>query len=168
MGTLSKQTWMKKAAALAILPITALPLTGCGPEEAQTTGEDVFIDDEEESDDTLDDGSFNERFDQSFYDELNIYFGEDVTLTAQIEKVLSPHAFTITGADDASADPLLVVHAEELPPLEPQTPVVVGGPVREYFDLAAVEEELGEDLDDSLFENWQNEPFLLAERAETA
>lgn len=170
MGTMNKPLWMRKAATLSILPIAALGVAGCNEVEeadpAAVETEDIYIDDGEESDDTLDSGPFDEVFDQSFYDEINIYFGEQVTLAAEVNEALTPHAFALAGADGSVVDPLLVVHAEDLATLEPGTPVVLTGQVEEYFDVAAVEEELGVDLDDAQYAKWDNEPYLAASAVE--
>lgn len=170
MGTMNRHTWMRKAAALAILPCTTVALSGCNDfnDFDPPADENLYIDNEEESDDTLDSGPFDEVYDQSFYDELNIYFGEQVTLAADVNEVLTPQAFTLAGEDEAALEPLLVVHAEDLPNLEPGTPVVLTGQVYEYFDLASVEEDLGVDLEDSEYEIWDNEPYLLATAVEAA
>lgn len=135
MGTENRRTWIRKTAALAILPLTTVALSGCNNfnDSDPPADENLYIDNEEESDDTLDSGPFDEDYDQSFYDE-----------------------------------PLLVVHAENLPDLEPGTPVVLTGQVYEYFDLTSVEEELGVDLEDSEYEEWDNEPYLLATAVEAA
>lgn len=170
MGAMNRQTRMRKAAVLSILPVTVVGLAGCnGAEETDPpAAEDIYIDNQEESDDTLDSGPYDEVFDQSFYDELNIYFGEEVTLAASVDETLSAHAFTLDGADEAAIEPLLVVHAEELTDLDPGSPVTLTGQVYEYFDLATVEEELGVDLNDSLYGERENEPYLLASAVEAA
>jgi hypothetical protein len=65
-------------------------------------------------------------------------------------------------------EPLLVVGAEETAELEPDLAVAVTGTVQQAFDLPRVEEDLGVDLNDELFEQWDGEPYIVAETVDTA
>lgn len=162
-------TWLKKAAVIAALPAAVLGVTGCGEQSVYEAGVDLedpdagFLAGDEESDDTLDSGPYDEVYDQSFWDELTIYFGEEVTLSAQVKEPLdAARAFTIAGMGETTVNPLLVIHAGEVQQLEPGQALIIDGTVREYLDIQVVEEELGADLDDTLYEEWENDPYLLA------
>ena len=96
------------------------------------------------------------------------YEGQEVRVSADVDEVLDPTAFTIAGTDDTSVDPLLVVGAEESNNLEPDLTVAVEGTVRLAFDLTEAEEELGTDLDDALLEGWAGRPYLVAESIDTS
>lgn len=168
MGARTTATWAKKAAALAVLPITVLGVASCGEQSVYEAGVDLedpdegFLAGEEESDNSLDSGPYDEVYDQSFWDELTIYFGEEVTLSAQVRESLDTYAFTLAGMDDTTVEPLLVLHQGEIQQLEPGQALVVHGTVHEYLDIETVEEELGVDLDNALYEQWEDDPYLLA------
>lgn len=168
MGSTTRKTWAKKAATLAVLPAAVLGVTGCGEQSVYEAGVDLedpdagFIAGDEESDNSLDSGPYDEVYDQSFWDELTIYFGEEVTLSAQVKEPLDPRAFTIAGMDDTTVNPLLVIHEGEVEQLEPGQALIINGTVHEYLDIEMVEEELGVDLDNTVYEQWENDPYLLA------
>ncbi|GAA2176925.1 hypothetical protein GCM10009784_25500 [Arthrobacter parietis] len=168
MGSKTRKTWAKKAATIAVLPAAVLGVAGCGEQSVYEAGVDLedpdagFIAGDEESDNSLDSGPYDEVYDQNFWDELTIYFGEEVTLSAQVKQPLDPRAFTIAGMDDTTVNPLLVVHDGEVPQLEPGQSLIINGTVHEYLDVEAVEEELGVDLDDTVYEQWEDDPYLLA------
>lgn len=161
-------TWLKKSAIIALLPTAVLGVAGCGEQSVYEAGVDLedpdagFLAGDEESDNSLDSGPYDEVYDQSFWDELTIYFGEQVTLSAQVKEPLEARAFTIAGMDDTTVNPLLVIHQGEVQQVEPGQALIVNGTVHEYLDIEAVEEELGVDLDDAVYEDWENDPYLLA------
>lgn len=166
MGTKTTITWAKKAATIAVLPVAVLGVTSCG-EQNVDPGLELENIDEEEADDTLESGPYDEVYDQSFWDELTIYFGEEVTLSAQVREPLDAQGFTLAGMDETTVDPLLVLHEGEAQQLEPGQAVFVKGTVYEYLDIAEVENELGVDLDEALYEQWENDPYLLATSVKT-
>lgn len=179
MGTMSKQSWMKKAAALSILPVTALGVTACdgttGPEEGAAV-EDIVEEDEaieedavaEEADPALE--PYDGAYDEAFYEEKDSYVGEEVTLSADVNEVIDSTSFTIAGTDDTTVEPLLIMHSlgGEDPDLSPELTVQVTGTVMEAFDLPTVEEEMGVDLDDALYEDWDGEPYVEASKIDTS
>lgn len=98
-------------------------------------------------------------YDQAFIDDLGTYTAQEVTVTGDVDETLTPDAFTI-GAD---VDPLLVIETQEsIPPVDPGQEVEVTGTVEEIFEIVAVEEEFGIDLDDELFVAYESQPYLVA------
>jgi hypothetical protein len=104
----------------------------------------------------------------------NDYVGQTVTVRSGVEEVISPVAFSLD--EDAVFeggidDDLLVVSATQDAPLDFETlegnPALVSGTVHQ-FDIAAFEQELGYDLDDSLFANWDGRPALIATDVQVA
>lgn len=175
MGTMSKQNWMKKAATLSILPITALGVAGCNSTSGPETGTDVediveedeLIDEEdvaEEADPALEpyDGAYN----QDFYDDAESYVGQEVTVSADVTATLTDDSFVIAGGPDTTVDPLLVIEEQEIPPLDVGQAVKLTGTVEQAFDVAAVEEEFGIDLEDELFADYVGDPYLAVTSAE--
>ncbi|MFC3300629.1 hypothetical protein FJV46_06655 [Arthrobacter agilis] len=108
------------------------------------------------------DDAYIGAYDQSWYDDNESYVGEEVTLSADVNEVIDPTAFTIAGSDDTTVDELLIVHPENLPEVSPELTVAVTGTVKEDFDLVTVEEELGVDLDDALYEDRDGENYVHA------
>lgn len=87
--------------------------------------------------------------------------GEAVTISAGVEEVLGPNAFLL---GEGSAQELLVVSAPDAgnAVVEEGTAVQVTGEVRE-FRLLDVEGELGVDLDDAAFRDFEEDNYLVAE-----
>lgn len=128
---------------------------GLAGEENEVVGDDVSY-------------VYDGDYDSVFYDELDTYVGEEVTLSADVNEVLGDSAFTIAGTDDTSVDEFLVVGADGTEELEPGLTVQVTGIVEETFDVVGVEEELGVDLDDSLYNDWEGEGYLVATAVDTS
>lgn len=88
--------------------------------------------------------------------------GQEATVSAEVDEVVSEAAFTIVDPDDAAVAPLPVIHDQDLAELEPGRTVRVTGTVHTVFDLPQVEQSLGIDLDDPVYEDWDKEPYLEA------
>lgn len=85
------------------------------------------------------------------------YLGEVVTVSGEIENVFaSTHAFHL------SDHKLLVVTAEPRPDLFIEATAYVTGTVR-LFELSEIESELGMDLDEDEFAQYQDELVIVAE-----
>ena len=150
-----------RTAAVAVAAVSTLGLSACGGDTAGTeAGADVEDVVEEEP---LEDGPYDGVYDSAFSDEVDGYAGEEVTLSADVNEVITPEAFTIAGTDDTSVEALLVVGATGDTELVPETTVGVTGTVMESFVLTDVEADLGVDLDDALFAEWEQEPYVMAE-----
>ena len=179
----SKKVLGRTAAAGAFLPLALLGVSGCsdGDEELPSlveTTEDAGQA-AETSGSTEEFGDYTGVYDRGFYDDVEFYVGEEVTVAALVGEVISPNVFTIIDTigseespeatpvdiDEVVIEPLLIVHGDELPGLAPANPVGVVGVVRESFYLDVVEEELGVDLDDQIFEQWEEQPYIEVVRA---
>ncbi|GAA4753372.1 hypothetical protein GCM10023328_40790 [Modestobacter marinus] len=135
-----------------------LGLSGCGEEELAVGETDVP--DIRGEDDFTD--PYTGEYDEQFREDVDVYAGTEVTVTAQVDDVLGPNSFTIVGPDDTSVEPLLVLVADEVPDLEAGLPVTVAATAAQEFDVAEVETQLGVDLEDEQYEEWEDQPFLLA------
>ncbi|WP_422391886.1 hypothetical protein [Arthrobacter sp. N1] len=161
--------WKKRLAALSIAPMAAFGLVGCNSTSGTEEGADVEdIVEEEPVVDEADTGPYDGVYDQGFYDDVDTYVGEEVTVSADVNEILTPMSFTIAGTDDTTVDALLVLHDTELPEVTPGLTVGVTGTVQEAFDLPTVEEEMGVDLDDAAFEDWDGEPYIEATSVDTS
>ena len=96
------------------------------------------------------------------------FTGRQVAVIGEVEEMVGNTAFSID--DDAALDggiddELLVVRAQEAAPFTADQladmTAEVRGTVR-AFDLAAFEQELGYDLDDTLFGEWAGRPAIIA------
>ena len=90
------------------------------------------------------------------------FVGEQVTVSAEVEEILSTSAFTLDGA----LGPLLVVQAtgsgdNEI--IEQGAPVQVAGTVRENFVVTEFEEEFGVELEDELFADFESQTYIVAD-----
>lgn len=165
-----KQSTTRRAAA-GLFAVAGLTLAGCGADEPETGTEVEDITEGEvlESSPPAEDGitpapgvGWGGVYNREFYEERATYEGQEVTLSAEVEGVVSPEALTIGDPDDLTLDPLLVLHDLDVPDLEEGQSLEVVGMVQEDFDVVAAEEELGTDLDDALFEDYAGEPWLRA------
>lgn len=163
-STLINRPGRTRKAAAALLAASTLGLTACSGTAGDEAGTDV--EDIVEDDAAAADGPFEGPYDTAFYEDLDSYAGEEVTLSADVNEVITETAFTIAGTDDTTVEALLVVGATEVADLAPEVTVEVTGTVQQAFVLEEAEEELGIDLDDALFDEWEQEPYVVAETVE--
>ncbi len=97
------------------------------------------------------------------------YYNSNVTVSGQVGELVGPRAFTIGTEDDVGGGTLLVVGAQQLPEIiegeaeeiAADDVVQVSGPVQE-FNIAEVEDEIGFDLQDGLFSDFEGRPVVVA------
>lgn len=161
-----KHKTRRASVTAGILAMSALGLTACNDDTAgPETGTDVE-DIQEEDEAALD--PYDGPYDTTFYDDIDSYVGEEVTVSADINEVITPSSFVIAGTEDTDVEPLLVVSADEVSGLEKDLTVAVTGTVHEAFDLTTVEEDLETDLDDDLYDAWDTEPYIEATSIDTS
>ena len=131
-----------------VATLTACGLTACQPE---TSGPDVGV-------------SVREIQKGREGDSDQFYAGRRVTVSADINRILGPHAFSIAGK--SGVEPLLVVHSANLGNLNEDSPVKVTGTVRSGFDRASVERALEFDFDRDVFSDYSGAPYIVAEHVE--
>lgn len=97
------------------------------------------------------------------------YVGREVTVSADVNRVLGPHAFVIAGTE-SGVEPLLVVHPARLGKgqLNESSPVKVTGTVRSGFDRANVERALEFEFDRDVFNDYRGAPYIAATSIETS
>lgn len=144
---------LKKVATTAGMACAALGLAACG-DEGDTSGSEQKV-------------SIKE-----LQQTPKEYVGQTVMVSADVNDDISPQAFSIAGTDESSVVPLLVLHLEEEddPEEEGETsfdaqdglPVEVTGTVKGSFDVVALEEKTGKDLNETALENWSGQPYIMA------
>ncbi|KGH47999.1 hypothetical protein IN07_04495 [Modestobacter caceresii] len=109
------------------------------------------------------DAGFNGSYDSGFSEQASALVGEEVTVSATVNEVVDPNSFSITGIEETSAEPLLVVGSDIAGVLEEGQVLLVTGTVQSGFDEVAVEEELGLDLTDDGYADFAGREYIVAE-----
>ena len=151
--------------AAALLVTSVLGLSACSeaaeePTAIEQPGHEKVI-----GDDPVADVPYAGPYDGGFYESIESYEGQTVTVTG--DRVLSPMSFTIVGADGARED-LLVVGATEMRDVQADTTVQVTGTVHEVFDRAEIEGLLGTNVDDEQFQELDAVPYIVADDVDTS
>jgi hypothetical protein len=175
MTTHKQMSRTRKLAMAGILPIAALSLAGCnstsGTEEGAAV-EDVVEEDAVEDEPVAEDDAavepYDGVYDTAFYEDYDSYVGEEVTLSADVNEIVSEKSFTIAGTDDTTVEALLVLADGQMEEVTPGLTVSVTGTVMESFDLPTVEEETGLDLEDDAFTDFDGENYVVAESVDTS
>lgn len=142
------------AAAAVLAAVTGLGLAGCGAEEPPADAPA-----EASADAPAAAVAFAGPYDQAFVDEQVTYVDEEITLSAEVETVLDDDGFVLDGPGTES---LLVVYDMDLTDIEEGRTVEVTGALEQAFDLPTVEEDVQQDLENELFEDYDQQPFLVA------
>lgn len=158
-----------RTAVAALITAAGLGLTGCGTEgpetgtdvEDVTEGEVLESSPAPENNPTAGD-TFIGNYDQDFYDERETYAGQEVTLSAEVNDVLDDDAFVIAGTAETTVDPLPVLYNMDQIDIEEGQVVEVTGTVQEAFDLPTIEDETQKDLEDDLYQDYDQQPYLEA------
>jgi hypothetical protein len=164
---------VRRTAVASILPFAALSFVACdtaGPEEGADV-EDVVEDDGAVEETPTGEGvvgPYDGVYDRTFYDDYDSYMGEEVTVSAQVNEIITPMSFTIAGTDDTTVEALLIIHQGEVTELADDLTVAVTGTVKEAFDLPTVEEEMGIDLDDNALADWDQARYIEATSIDTS
>lgn len=145
-------------ALAGIIPLAGLSLVGCSGTSGSEEGADVEDVVEEDSETA----PYNGALDSEFYDAYQSYLGEEVTVSADVNEVVSETSFTIAGTDDTTVEALLVVAEGEMAEVEPGLAVSVTGTVMESFDLPTVEEDTGLDLEEDAYADYDGENYIVA------
>ena len=159
------EQWPRRAAAAVALSVTALGVAACGT-SADDSGDDVG-----EAQEQLtggDAGTYTGPYDRAFIDDAATLVDAEVTLTAQVAEVVSPVAFTITGAEETVTEPLLVVNFDEdTSGLGTGDLVEVTGTYREAYNVPSAEEDLRETPGVEQLAHYDGEPYLEATDVES-
>lgn len=134
------------AALLAAVALAAAFVTAC---QSETSGPDTGI-------------TVREIQNGMEGNPANKYLGETVTISADVNRILGEHAFSIAGTK-STIEPLLVVHKAEVNVNEGD-PVQVTGTVRSGFDVADVERRRNFEFDRDVFSDYAGAPYVVAEK----
>lgn len=89
-----------------------------------------------------------------------------VTVPGQVEKVISPSAFSISDPDDPAVKELLIVNESGAGAIDPGARVKVTGIVYRGFNVAQVKQETGIALDEALHKDWEGDSYIVASQVE--
>ncbi|MGY1987608.1 hypothetical protein ACI792_15435 [Blastococcus sp. SYSU DS0669] len=156
-------------AAAASLALSPLALAACGDDATEQEQTSTSIGEGSAEDQGFDytegdrEPAYEGAYDTRFRDVIDEFLGEDVVVSASVEAVSSPVAFTIAGFDDVGLPPLLVLAPQGAEGVEEGMELEVSGTVQGTFSPSTAEEDLGVDLDDDALAEFEGEPYLLAE-----
>ena len=111
---------------------------------------------------------FTGAYDAEFREDMSVYTGQEVTLTAQVDELLAPAAFSITSEGGGDVEPLLVIAEDGIEGLQEGWSVTVAATPFDEFDPAEVEGRIDVDLDEDELKEWEGEPYLIASIVEAA
>lgn len=131
----------RRSAALLALLLALSASAGCGGNGAEGITE------------------VNEAFESG---DAESVVGQERTVEGRVQDVISPWVFTVGGDEPSDIEPLLVVEGN-MPAVDQDDPVRVTGVVGE-FEIAEVERELGVDLAETLYEEYEGGPYIRARR----
>lgn len=169
----NRQRHSTRMTLAGLVAVAGLGLAGCGGEESGTDVEDVTEGEVAESSPAAEPTEamtgavppvgYEGMYNRDYYDQQQTYQGQSVSLTGEVEAVVSPEAFSISDPNDAELDSLLVVHNLDQPPaLEEGQMVQVEGTVQTDFDPATVGGQMGADLDENVFGDFEGDPWIEA------
>lgn len=154
-------------AGLLLLPALAACSNDTAGPEADVDVEDVLEGNEEVLEEP-NPGRYEDIYDKEFFDSITNYIDTDVTLSARVNAILSEQALTITGTDDATVDPLLIIHKDPAFGLEEDIAVQVTGRPYSRLLIGELEDRLGIDLNDELLADWEGQPYVEATVIDTS
>lgn len=97
-----------------------------------------------------------------FRSSLADYSSETVTVSADVQEVISPASFVIEGAEKGNVEPMLVVaRQDDVVEINKGVSVEVTGVVHRASDLQSVEQELGIVIEESELENRDAGSFFI-------
>jgi hypothetical protein len=169
--TPSRRPTLRMTAAAA-LAAAGLGLTSCGantpdaveaPDTVQETASDPGI---------LEGGEPTEPYigpyDSAFVDMREDYGGMEVVVAGQVQEIVAPVGFTITGVEDTTLAPLLVFYDPEEASPEAGDTISVTGTIHEVFNPPVVEENVGGDPGPDELAYYHGQPFLRADNVTVA
>ncbi|MCC3655617.1 MULTISPECIES: hypothetical protein [Streptomyces] len=152
------------------LTLGAVPLTGCGEDSGEAGPEASVRVEEPRGDGGGYEFEYGDLEKGEFWNDVETWTGKRVTVTSRVHDVVDSHFFTIAGTrgDNPQDLPVLSGPSVKEGRIEDGDTVRVTGTVQEAFDTAEAEKEVGLDLEDELFTDWQDEHYIVATRVDTS
>ena len=152
----TRPRWTTVAGAVLSAALGVTVLAGCTQDDRPPTSKvEVDVRPVEDVDDP-----YNGPYSEAFRDEIEGYTGLEVSLLGEVQRIVSPIAFTLGGEEDV--EPILVVMDEERGALVPGQAVAVAAVPQGEFALAEVEAAIGSDLPDDAYADWEGGHYLEA------
>lgn len=133
---------------------TAAPDVTAAPTEDQAGAEEAF------EDVGVDDVEYGVQIEE--LDEITRLDRQQITLRGEVGELFDPSAMTIVGGESAVAEPLLVLGVPEESDVTVGEPARVQGTVHASLDRSLVQEELGIELDEQTFGQFEGQPYITA------
>lgn len=161
---------VRTVALMIALCFGSFGLTGCGGTSGSEAGTDVEdVQEEQDIDpDTAEavepeaPGPYDGPYGQDFTNAMESYEGQQVTLSANVNKILTESAFTIAGTEEG-IEPLLILHEDKIAELNTGSAVAVTGVVHKAMDLSELKKSFDGDLGAKSLEDWDGEPYIEAQ-----
>lgn len=154
----------RPTAPAAALLLAALSLTACGEDETNAADQPA----DSETSANTGTGAAGDILDfQDVSGDLQGRVGEEITVRATVEDVVTPEVFTLTDPADTTLDPIVVVDQDPTEVVETGTEVVVTATVRDEFVSSEIEDLLKIQLDDELLGDFEEGPYLDASEVRT-
>lgn len=168
--TSSRRTTLRTTAA-AVLAVAGLGLTACEsdtPDTVDSLQEPEGVPEEEILEGVGPVEPYDGPYDSAFVEARDVYADTEVVLTGEVQEIVAPVGFTITGTEDTDTDPLLVFYDPEEAAPDVGEAVVVTGTIREVFNPPVVEENLREEPGPDELAYYHGQPFMRAENVAVA
>lgn len=183
--TVTKRSFRAKRAGVAgIAALALVGLAGCGEaadeagNAADEAAQDVTETETSETSTTpaesetgaVDDGegevegemAYDGVYDIGFYDSIEAYEYQEVTVKAKVNSILSDNGFTIAGTEDTTVDEMLIIHEDPIDGLTEDAQVKLSGTVRLNADIPKIGQQIGEEENLEAFQDYSEEPYIIA------
>lgn len=147
--------------------LLALPLSACSQDDGVVDTDDAVEDTDDKASEPEAGLDVESLSFEEVSDDLSSRAGEEITVTAEVEDVVTDQVFTINSLDGNDLEPIVVTNVDGDQVVDAGTPVRVTGLVAETFILTDVEETVGVQLDDELLADFENRPYLEATHVDT-
>ena len=150
----------RPALAVAAAVLVALPLSACSQDHGAVDTDDAVEttdQDQTEPEAGIDPATFSF---EDLSDDLGERVGEEVMVTAEVERIITPGVFLINALEGHDLEPIAVVETYPGADVEPGDEIVFTGTVEEQLVPRKVEKLLDVQLDDETLTDYDGRPYI--------